>query len=404
MDFEAIRVDAFPIDAELIDTGNVGPDLSAAAHAYLATPRALVWRNPSPDWKLFVVLLPLASRLSLMANPIFAQLTRDWGHGIRFVGVDRDQRAYDFRSLLTDATLRRLVDALARWLHAPDAADGPAAPGAAATPGRSARAAEAATLDVLFAALGDAMLTILEARRDDWGRHLAREHRLEPGVPSSLFDRAARYPDFLGQLRQALRQELVDVAFYGKVLRSIDLREAAAEQRAAALIEGTLEPVTLVKLGRTRAGRHLGCYNWLLTGPRHATQRAYVLGRLPLFAQFFADALIDAAPRARGGLIAVAEHAARVVRAPDVTRDALRQAVDSGQDRWVVEALADHFGVAHNVLRALWRHCPAALQAPPPWHLKQILVRLDALPERTWPRDDAGWLELASRAVPAAAG
>ena len=50
MDFEAIRVDGFPIDAELTDTGNVGPDLSAAAHAYLATPRALVWRNPSPDW------------------------------------------------------------------------------------------------------------------------------------------------------------------------------------------------------------------------------------------------------------------------------------------------------------------------------------------------------------------
>jgi hypothetical protein len=396
MDFEAIRVDAFPIDAELTDTGNVGPDLSAAAHAYLATPRALVWRNPSPDWKLFVLLLPLASRLSLMANPIFAQLTRDWGHGIRFVGVDRDQRAYDFRSLLTDATLRRLVDALARWLHAPAGA-GTAAAG-------SARAAEAATLDVLFAALGDAMLTILESRRDDWGRHLAREHRLEPGAPASLFDRAARYPDFLAQLRQALRRELVDVVFYGKVLRSIDLREAAAEQRAAALIEGTLEPVTLVKLGRTRAGRHLGCYNWLLTGPRHATQRAYVLGRLPLLAQFFADALIDAAPRARSGLIAAAEHASRGARAPDAARDALRQAVDSGQDRWVVEALADHFGVAHNVLRALWRHCPGALQAPPSWHLKQILARLDALPERSWPRDDAGWLELASRAVPAAAG
>ena len=101
MDFEAIRVDGFPIDAELTDTGNVGPDLSAAAHAYLATPRALVWRNPSPDWKLFVVLLPLASRLSLMANPIFAQLVRDWGHTIRFVGVDRDQCVHDFRSLLT---------------------------------------------------------------------------------------------------------------------------------------------------------------------------------------------------------------------------------------------------------------------------------------------------------------
>ena len=393
MDFEAIRVDGFPIDAELTDTGNVGPDLSAAARDYLATPRALVWRNPSPDWRLFVVLLPLASRLSLMANPIFAQLVRDWGHAIRFVGVDRHQCVHDFRSLLTDATLRRLVDALARWLHAPASTD--------ATP---ARAAEAATLDVLFAALGDAMLTILEARRDDWGRHLAREHRLEPGVPDSLFDRATRYPDFVAQLRDALRRELVDVAFYGKVLRSMDLREAAAEQRAAALIEGTLEPVTLVKLGRTRAGRHLGCYNWLLTGPRHAAQRAYVLGRLPLFARFFADALIDATPRRRSGLVAAAEHDPRTAASPRDAVDGLRQAVDSGQDRRVVEALAAHFGVRDNVLRALWRHCPAALQAPPTWHLKQILLRLDELPERAWPRDDAGWLELASRAVPAVAG
>ena len=31
-------------------------------------------------------------------------------------------------------------------------------------------------------------------------------------------------------------------------------------------------------------------------------------------------------------------------------------------------------------------------------------VRLDQLPERSWPRDDAGWLDLASRAVPAVAG
>lgn len=390
MDFEAIRVDAFPIDAELTDGAEVGPELAVAAHAYLATPRALVWRNPSPDWSLFVLLLPLASRLSLMTNPIFTQLTRDWGHGVRFIGVDRHRCVYDFRSLLTDATLRRLVDALARWLHPAD--------------GAPARNAEAATLDVLFAALGDAMLTILEARREDWGRHLAREHRLEPGAPGSLFDRASRYPDFLGLLRGALRSELIDVAFYGRALRSMDLREAAAEQRAAALIEGTLEPVTLVKLGRTRAGRHLGCYNWLLTGPRHAAQRAYVLGRLPLFAQFFADALIDATPRRRSGLIAAAEHDPRSAHAPADARELLRQAVDSGQDRWVVEALAEHFGVGHNVLRALWRYCPVALQAPPTWHLKQILLRLDALPERAWPRDDAGWLDLASRAVPAVAG
>lgn len=395
MDFEAIRVDGFPIDAELIDAGNVGPELAASMHVYLATPRALVWRNPSPDWKLFVVLLPLASRLSLMANPIFSQLVRDWGHTIRFIGVDRDHCVHDFRSLLTDTTLRKLVDALARWLHEAGPREGEGLP---------ARAAEAATLDVLFAALGDAMLTILEARREDWGRHLAREHRLEPGEPGSLFDRASRYPDFLAQLRQALRHELLDVATYGRALRSIDLREAAAEQRAAAMIEGTLEPVTLVKLGRTRAGRHLGCYNWLLTHPRHAAQRAYVLGKLPLFAQCFADTLIEASPRRRTGLVAAAEHDARAALLPDLAREALRQAIDSGQDRWVIEALAAHFGVQHNVLRALWRHCPSALQAPPTWHLKQILLRLNELPERVWPRDEAGWLQLASRSVPAAAG
>jgi hypothetical protein len=392
MDFEAIRVDAFPIDAELTDTGFVGPDLSAAAHAYLATPRALVWRNPSPDWKLFVLLLPLASRLSLMANPIFAQLTRDWGHTVRFVGVDRHQCVYDFRSLLTDATLRRLVAALAQWLHAADGRDG-----------LPARAAEAATLDVLFAALGDNMLTILETSPEDWGRHLAREHRLEPQAPGSLFDRASRYPDFTAQLRQALRHELIDVTFYGKALRSMDLREAGAEQRAAALIEGTLDPVTLVKLGRTRTGRHLGCYNWLLTAPRHAAQRAYVLGKLPAFAQFFADALIDAQPRRRSGLIGAAERDARLAPRGADARDALRQAVDSGQDRWIVEALAAHLGVQQNVLRALWRHCPAAIGAPPAWHLRQILLRLNELPERAWPRDDAQWLEFASRSVPAIA-
>lgn len=390
MDFQAIRVDRFPIDSELTDTGNVGHDLAAATHAYLATPRALIWHTPSPDWSLFVLLLPLASRLSLMTNPIFGQLTRDWGHSIRFIGVDRHQCIYDFRSLLTDATLRRLVASLARWLHDDETHDG-----------LPMRAAETATLDVLFAALGENMLTILEARRDDWGAHLAREHRLEPQAPGSLFDRPSRYPDFMAQLHQALRRELIDVAFYGKVLRSIDLREAAAEQRIAALLEGTLEPVTLVKLGRSRAGQHLGCYNWLLTGQGHAAQRAYVLGKLPAFAQFFAETLINAQARPRSGLVAVAEHERRAaLLRPDDAREALRQAIDSGQDRWVIEALSAHFGVEHNVLRALWRHCPSALDAPPTWHLKEILLRLNELPERAWPRDDRQWLDLASRSVP----
>jgi hypothetical protein len=389
MDFEAIRVDAYPIDADLVDAGNVGPDLSAAAHAYRATPRALIWRNPSSDWRLFVLLLPLASRLSLMTNPIFAQLTRDWGHNVRFIGVDRHQCVHDFRSLLTDVTLKRLVGALAHWRH-------------------DDRRPETATLDVLFAALGDSMLTILEQRRDDWGRHLAREHRLEVGGNDSLFDRASRCPDFLAQLRQALRDGLIDVTFYGKVLRSMDLREAAAETRIAGLLEASLEPVTLVKLGRGRAGRHLGCYNWLLLGPRHAAQRAYVLSKLPAFARFFADSLIDAEPSRRSGLIAAAEHipirgsSGWPERRGDPL-DALRQAVDSGQDRWVIEALAGHFGVQPNVMRALWRHCPTSIGTPPSWHLKQILLRLNELPERFWPHGDARWLEFAGRSVPAIA-
>lgn len=144
MDFQAIRVDPFPIDIELTDSGHAGPDLAASAHAYLATPRALLWRNPSPDWRLFVLILPLASRLSLMTNPIFGQLTREWGHGIRFLGVDRHQCVYDFRNLLSDATLRRLVESLARWLHPQEGLD----PSDAGLPeGLSARAAQTATLD-----------------------------------------------------------------------------------------------------------------------------------------------------------------------------------------------------------------------------------------------------------------
>jgi hypothetical protein len=384
MDFEAIRVDAYPIDDELVDSGNVGCDLSAAADDYLATPRALVWRNPSRDWRLFVLLLPLASRLSLMANPIFAQLTRDWGHNIRFIGVDRDHVVHDFRGLLTDATLRRLVDALAQWM-------------------REGRRSDAATLDVLFAALADNMLTILEERPDEPARHVAREHRLDLGGPDSLFDRGSRYPDFMAQLHGSLRDGLIDVEFYGKVLRSIDLREAAAETRLAGLIEATLEPVTLVKLQRGRVGRHLGCYNWLLLGGRRATQRAYVLARIPAFGQFLPEVLLDPARREGNPGSRPYEPAGGWFDAPRGPVEILRQAIDSGQDRWVIEALAHHFDVQPNVIRALWRQCPAALGRPAAWHLKQILLRLNELPERAWPCDDAQWVDFAGHSVPAIA-
>ena len=64
------------------------PDAAHLAHVYLDTPRALVWRNASSDWKLLVLLLPMATRLSMLRNPIFSSLVRDWGLNVRFIGVD----------------------------------------------------------------------------------------------------------------------------------------------------------------------------------------------------------------------------------------------------------------------------------------------------------------------------
>ena len=271
MDFEAFRVDHFPVDQDLLDAGSVGPELAHLAGVYRHSPRALVWRNPSSDWRLFVLLLPLASRLSLMANPIFAQLTRAWGLNVRFVGVDRTGLCYDFRALLTDRTLKLLLEFLECDLD---------------------RSHDPAVLDTLFAALAGEMLTILQQRRSGWDRHLAVEHRLEPDAEGSLFARASRYPDFLAKLREALRTEIIDVAFYGRALRSIDLRETTFEQRVASLIEGALDEVTMAKLVRTGAGKHLGCYNWLRIDPRHAASRAHVLGRLPGLASFLAQTLL----------------------------------------------------------------------------------------------------------------
>jgi hypothetical protein len=88
MDFETLRVAPHPIDTELADAGTVGPELAHLAQVYVRSPRGLAWRSPSPDWRLFVLLSPLGSRLSLIGNPIFAQLARAWGLNIRFLGVD----------------------------------------------------------------------------------------------------------------------------------------------------------------------------------------------------------------------------------------------------------------------------------------------------------------------------
>jgi hypothetical protein len=246
------------------------------------------------------------------------------------------------------------------------------------------------------AALAEGMLTMLERRRDDWPAHLARKHRLEPQAPDALYDRPGRFPDFLAGLRRALHDDLIDLDFYGRALRAIDRRELDAETAVARLISAALDPAVLERLDRLGAGRHLGCYNWLLLDTRHVEQRAYVLSRLGCFAQFFADTLLDvsvdsAPPRAnRFGQ----GHA-------DGARFAswLARVVDSGQDRLVIGALAHRFGVAENTIRALWRRAPAALGTPPTWQLSGILRRLDTLPERVWPTDPGGWDRLMCHAA-----
>jgi len=434
-DVEFLTVDSVPIDEELQDAGSVGPELAHLARSYCTSPRALVFRNPSSDWRLFAVLLPLASRLSLMTNPIFAQLTRAWGLNARFVGVDRDRLIYDFRALLSDRTLKLLVDLLARTEIAGNLAATTRRPHPAAPNSATAREAREA-LDLLFASLADEMLTVLDRRRDDWGRHLDREHRVEPSVPASLFDRAGRYPDFLAQLRGALRDEIVDVGFYGRALRSIDLREDAIDTRIAAIVEASLDPVTMAKLTRTGAGKHLGCYNWLRIDPRHAAPRAHLLARLPSFATFFAETLapldtwsgaVDAGDPDEGfdaeALDTPADRARRSARRRQVpTYDlrplaarqdsahslrwagVLKRAIDAGQDRAVIEAIAQRFAVGENVVRRIWRDKPTGLGQPPTWQLAQILRRLNERGERDWPTDAAGWEALIASAVPVEAG
>lgn len=394
MEFEALRIDAAAVDDDLQDAGNVGPELAHLSAVYRRSPRALAWHDPSSDWRLFLLLPPLGSRLSLMANPIFAQLTRAWGLNVRFVGIDRDGLAYDFRNLLSDRTLRLLVTLLDAEL-----------------------AEDPAVLDTLFASLAGQMLTVLEHRGADWGRHLDLEHRLEPQRPATLFARESRYPDFLSMLRAALRDEIIDAHFYGRALRSIDQRELDVEQRIAALLVSRLEPEAVERLSRSGVGRHLGCYNWLLLGGRQAPARAHVLGRLPWLATFLAESMVplDAALLVPPTAEAAAPDGAhrtldlRAVAARGETRHSqhwagvLRRAIDAGQDRAVIEALAQRFAVSDNLIRRLWREAPAALGQPPTWHLRQILRQLDALGERDWPQTDAHWGALLARAVPAEA-
>jgi hypothetical protein len=143
-----------------------------------------------------------------------------------------------------------------------------------------------------------------------------------------------------------------------------------------------------------------------------------VLHKLPLLAQFLADRLVCgpaqnrraefaaliAAQSPRQEPVLLAAGPAAMARVDEINLRNLVRAIDSGQDRWVVESLARYFRVSDNVIRALWRNCPAALGAPPEWHLRQILLALNERPERLWPSDAAGWLALKSSAIPASVG
>lgn len=371
---EAIFASAQAVDAELRDAGHGGPELAHLGAIYCESPRALVFRGPSPDWRQWLVILPLASRLSLMRNPIFASLARRWGLGLRFIGIDRDRLVYDFRALLGDRTLRLLVDLLAECE-------------------RGTLRNEAPWLDVLFDALASQMLTTLEKRRSDWMRHLDREHRLEPDASSGLLSHQDRHPDFMAQLRQALRAHAIDAHFYGRVLRSVDAREAEVDQRLSRLLAEQLEPTVLERLRATPVGGHLGCYNWLRLAPRHAQARAHLLERMPWLAHYLVETLMPleaAAPAASEPL-----GNGPVRASPDLF---IRRAIDGGQDRVVIEALAQRLRVSPTMMRRLWREPPRGLGIPPAWLLPAILRCLDRSPEHAWPRHDADWQALIEHA------
>lgn len=354
---------ARPVDIELRDVGVCGPELAHLAATYCDSPRALVFRAPSPDWRLMMLILPLASRLSLLSNPIFAGLARHWGLGVRFIGIDRDGMAYDFRALLSDRTLGLLIELLAECE-------------------RGTLRNEAPWLDVLFEALAVEMLTTLERRRDDWARHLDREHRLEPAVSASLFVHEDRYPDFIARLRQALREHEIDTTFYGRVLRSIDEREAEVDQRMQNVVLGQLGVQSLDALLGSGVGLHLGCYNALQVAPRHRSARVHLLSRLPWMAHFLAETLIAVDT---GGVI-------------DPRDRLLRQAIDAGQDRLVIEALAERLDVSPALVRRLWREPPRELGMPPAWLLPALMHRLEALADRDWPDGEEAWLSLIEQA------
>jgi hypothetical protein len=379
MSYQAVLVDQYPIDQHLVDPSHWGPEPAHLAEVYLSTPRALVWSNASTDWPLLMVILPMASRLMMMRNPIFSNLVRDWGLHIRFVGVDSQQRFFDFKKLLTDDILRKLVNALQSiHSHSTEQQTNPA-------------------LDVLFSSLAGGMLNMLEKRRENWPQHLARAPRLEPAVVGSLFDRSSRFADFLRALRKGLQSRTIDADFYSRAIRALDLREEAAERRIASIIQSCLNDTILARLNASPVGLHMGCYNWLAIDPHHVSQRHYALQRMGCFAQFFSDYLLTRKDYSNTQDLTETGLALSDLSAENALY--MTKAIDSGQDRQLIEALAQRFAVSPNTLRTLWRVAPNALGTPDTWLLQKILLRLDSTDPKAWPSTPNDWFELRQSAA-----
>jgi hypothetical protein len=383
MSFQAIHIEPDSADGLVSRRPGITPQLVQTLQAYQQTPRALVWRSPSPDWRLFILVLPLATRWPDLCQPVLGPLVRDWGHALRFVGVDRTHHVYDFRAMLELPILRRLIDSLDRWLNTPKPASEPTE-----------------ILDVLFDILGGHHFTRLEARNDLWAQHLARELCLDPLHTESLFQRATCQEDLMRLVQEALRRRVLDMELYGRLVRAIDRRETFTERLMVAVLGEALDPTTLQTLNSTRSGAHLGCYNWLLAHPARRRQRAYVLNRLPALGPFIADFFLESPPsrlKDRWAQISGNQH----VSTNPLDTDRLLQAIDSGQDRTVIAALASHFNVREQVFRSLWRFYPSGLIAPPSWHLPHLLQRLNQLPDRFWPRDASSWQALTKNTLSA---
>ena len=81
----------------------------------------------------------------------------------------------------------------------------------------------------------------------------------------------------------------------------------------------------------------------------------------------------------------------------------LQRAIDAGQDRLIIEAIAHRFAVDDNLVRRLWREPPEALGQPPTWRLAQILRQLAERGPRQWPASEQDWSALIAAAIPSEA-